>query len=239
MAKRGLSLWLVGLFFTLGVVSAEAQDGHILRSTHPKHGAAETVAARLCYGGRFKIESQAERAGSRQLTASTLEQVASSPDHENAHPLGDAVTIVSDVDLEVGQSYALIITDGSKLGKTIVAWDEDTPEAFAEVKRIMDSPEAYQNNPRWAKRRQLWRNFGRDVGFKERITVYCENDELDKILYVVEEGGRPNLHVYDAASKNAQPIHHAKMIPGVNRITYENEQFLVWYFGQVELYVRT
>jgi hypothetical protein len=238
MAKRGLSLWLVGVLFTLCVVSAGAQDGHILRSTHSKHGAAETVAARLCYGGRFKIESQTERAGSRQLTASTLEQVASSPDHENAHPLGDAVTIVSDVDLEVGKIYALIITDGSKLGKTIVAWAEDMPEAFAEVKRIMESPEAYQNSPRWAKRRQLWRDFGRDVGFKERITVYCENDELNQILYAVEKDGRPSLYLYDAASKDGHPMIHAKMIPGVNRITYEDGEFLVWYFGQVELYIR-
>ena len=52
------------------------------------------------------------------------------------------------------------------------------------------------------------------------------------------EGPFP-LHLYNAGTGKSERITHAKVLPGVNRITYDEGYFRVWFNGSVEMNIGT
>jgi hypothetical protein len=202
----------------------------------------DTVQNRLCYAGRFRFER-----GDRQTNlyhARCLEQMPSCEGHPNAAKL-DEVSVVllgnEDFKPEVGSTYCLILTAGSKRGMTVEAHGPEDAATAKQMKEIIESPSAFENDATWRARRALWAKFCKDLGPDERPLLYGEDDGFRYILYVKgapslsAQGGQFPLHLYDKATGKTEPIIHAKVIPGMNRITFSDGQFQVWFNGSVEL----
>jgi hypothetical protein len=225
-------------FFFAFVSLAEAEG---LKSFVPNSSAEEQVAKRLCYAGRYKVTKIQKTDLDYKINGTLIEQVASSSDHPNAVPWN--APLLSDGNkegFEEGKTYCLIVTDGSLIGKTIVAMGEDTPQNLWELKRLIQSKNAYQNSKEWSSRRALWKGFGKDVGFKQKISLYGENEKLDRILYILrnEKDGWPTVYFYDLSTAKSDVVTIQKILnPQINRITYEQGQFIIWANGQVELYL--
>lgn len=219
---------------------AEAAEpkNHILRGTNPQRSIQQTVSGRLCFAGRYQVKSRTDHDSWSEMDIKLLEPISSDPDHPNSQSrAGKLESQKGEVELKVGGIYCLIITEGSMTGLTIVAWAEDSADAMTEMKQIMQAPEAYQNSEQWKKRRLLWKGFGKNVGFKEKVVLYCENEKLNKILCVINDRDRPQLCLYDDHEGTTERVVHQKVISGVNQITCENGVFIVWYYGQTELFI--
>jgi len=51
-----------------------------------------------------------------------------------------------------------------------------------------------------------------------------------------KEGREPfPLRIYNARTGKSEQVTHAKVVPGMNRITFEKGEFHVWYNGSIEL----
>lgn len=194
------------------------------------------VEQRLCFAGRFRFEQFLhDRVVS---VARCLEQVASCDGHPNSSQLEQVTIALSSNDVfipEIGKTYCLIVTEGSKRGLTVQAFGPDDAATLKEMKALMSSPSAFQNNAIWKKRRALWAKYRTDLGTDENPLLYCEDAALLTILYV-KKGNEPfPIRLYRAKTGKSEPIIHAKVIPGVNRISFDNGQFRVWYNGSIEL----
>jgi hypothetical protein len=203
-----------------------ARDGSFHRS----------VEQGLCFAGRFRFERCLH---DREVyVARCVEQVPSCEGHPNSLHLEEVTVALLGNELfvpETGRTYCLIVTAGSKRGYTVEAFGPDDTATLKEMKKVIGSPSAFQNDTTWGKRRALWAKFRKDRGSDEAPLLYCEDGALRNILYV-KKGDLPfPIHLYQAATGKSEPIIHAKVIPGVNRITFENGQFYVWFNGSVEL----
>ena len=214
----------------VGVARAELRPATKDGSFH------RTVEQRLCFAGRFRFERSIEN---REVyVARCLEQVPSCDGHPNSSHLDEVtVTLLGDEQLipEIGKTYCLIVTAGSKRGLTVEAFGPDDAATLKEMKAVMGSPSAFQNDAIWRKRRDLWARFQKDHGTDETPLLYCEDDALRNILYVKKCNEPFPIYLYRVASGKSEPIIHAKAIRGVNRITFDKGQFHVWFNGSIEL----
>jgi hypothetical protein len=94
---------------------------------------------------------------------------------------------------------------------------------------------AWAADPDAEKRGALWKAFA-EVS-RDDVRVYAENPSLTQICY--RAGGKTLL--FSLASGKVEQIMHAKMVPFVNRITYERTAsgaaFVLWYNGAEQLRV--
>ena len=200
----------------------------------------DVVQRRLCYAGRFKFERWGEVQS--YLRGRFIGQVRSGDGHPNAEDLGDVEVVLLGNDEfkpEVGETYCLILTAGSKRGMTIVAHGPDDAATAKELREVIESPSAFENDATWRKRRSLWSKFRKDLGGGETLLLYGEDDALRHILYV--KGGKEQfpLHLYDMRAGRSEPIIHAKVLRGMNRITYAEGEFRVWFDESIELRIGT
>lgn len=213
-----------------GIARAElrpaAKDGSFHRA----------IEQRLCFAGRFRFERSKENRV--VYVARCLEQVASCEGHPNSLHLDEVnLVLLRDEQFipEIGKTYCLIVTAGSKQGMTVEAFGPDDAATLKELKAVMSSTSAFQNDATWRKRRNLWAGFHRDLGTDEVPLLYCEDDALRNILYIKRGDAPFPIHLYQVASGKSEPIIHAKTLRGVNRITFDKRQFQVWFNGSIEL----
>ncbi len=202
-----------------------------------KNGAFHrAVAQRLCFAGRFRFERSLQ---DRNIyVARCLEQVSSCAGHPNSSHLEEVTVALLGNDLfvpETGKSYCLIVTDGSKRGMTVEAFGPDDATTLQEMKAVMGSPSAFQNDATWQQRRALWAKFRNDLGTDGAPLLYCEDDARRTILYLKRTDEPFPIHLYRAATGKSEQITPARVIRGVNRITFEEGQFQVWFNGSIEL----
>jgi hypothetical protein len=199
------------------------------------------VGERLCYAGRLRVDRLEQ--GNAFAFGRFVERMPSGEGHPNDVDLGEVrIVLRGNVGFtpEAGKTYCLILTAGSKQGLTVVAHGPDDAATAAETRRVIGSPSAFENDATWRKRRALWAGFRKDAGPGGAIAVYGEDDAFRNILYVKADSRGPfPLHLYDAGARKSEPVVHAKVLPGVNRITYEKGYFHVWFNGSVELSVGT
>jgi hypothetical protein len=166
----------------------------------------KTVGQRLCFAGRFSVLISAGEDG--RSKARCLEQVSSSVGHPNAAKLDEVVIVLRPGSLfrpEAGRAYCLILMEGSKSGLTVVGFGPDDAATFQNLEKVMHS-------------------------------LTAEDDRFEHLLYCSRDSQVPfPLHLYDARSGRSRQIVHAKAISGMNRITFQNDQFLVWFDDSVEL----
>jgi hypothetical protein len=223
-----------GVFFCLLALGSEARSA--LTPATPREVPRQTVSTRLCFAGRFKVE---RRAGDRAVMGRFVEAVRSSEGHPNDRELGDVrvVRMHGDTfDPEVGKTYCIILTAGSKQGMTVVAFGPDDAATHQALEGLMTSPSAFENDAAWRKRRALWTKFHKDVGTVEPL-IYCEDDALENILYVKPGPGGTSVFLYSATKGAAHQIISARVIRGINRITFHEGTFLAWFSGSIELRV--
>ncbi len=195
-----------------------------------------SVEQRPCFAGRFRFERCLH---DRQVyVARCLEQVASCKGHPNSLQLEEVTVALLGNGLfvpETGRTYCLIVTAGSKRGYTVEAFGPDDAATLTEMKTIMGSPSAFQNDATWRKRRALWEKFRKDLGTDDAPLLYCEDGALRNILYVKKGDDPFAIHLYQGATGKSGPIVPAKVIRGVNRITFDKGQFYVWFNESIEL----
>ena len=198
-----------------------------------------TVHPRLCYAGRFRFESIAED-GNAYL-GRFIEQLPSSAGHPNAKDPGKVRVILrgdSHFKPVFGKTYCLILTDGSVRGKTVEAFGPDDLVTVSQLREMIESPSAFENDGTWRQRRNLWVKFAKDREPTEAALIHAEDDACGNILHLLRAGeGEHPLRLYNIETGRAAPIIHAKVLPGVNRITFEQGAFHVWFNGSVELTV--
>jgi hypothetical protein len=207
-----------------------------LRTSSKTEALGRTVVGRLCYAGRFRVE---RRDGDLDVVGRFVEQVPSCDGHPNAKNPGEVRVVRRGDDAfspEVGKTYCLILTAGSKRGMTVVAFGPDDDATARAMREVISSPSAFENDATWRERRALWAKFRRDVGDIQPL-VYGEDDPPRNILYLKPGEGPWPLFLYNARKGTSEPVMHAKVIPGVNRITYDHGYFRVWFSGSVELNV--
>jgi hypothetical protein len=213
-----------------GVARAELRPATKGRSFH------RAVEQRLCFAGRFRFERSVR---DREVyLARCLEQVPSCEGHPNALRLEEVHLALLGNEVftpETRRTYCLIVTAGSKRGLTVEAFGPDDAETLKEMKAVIGAPSAFQNDATWRKRRALWAKFQKDIGIDEAPLLYCEDDVLRSILYVRKGHETYPIHLYKVATGKSEPIIHAKVIRGVNRITFDKEGFQVWFNGSIEL----
>jgi hypothetical protein len=197
----------------------------------------KTVGQRLCFAGRFSVLTAAGDDGRSKLRC--LEQVSSSAGHPNAAKLDEVVIVLRPDSLfrpEAGRAHCLILMEGSKSSLSVVGFGPDDVATFQTLERVMHSLTAFQNDRPWQDRRALWAKFRKDVRPNEHPSIYAEDDRFEHLLYSITDSQVPfPLHLYDARSGKSRQIVPAKAISGMNRITYQNDQFLVWFDDSVEL----
>lgn len=194
------------------------------------------VAQRLCFAGRFRFERSLQ--DRNVYVARCIEQISSSAGHPNTLHLEEVTVALLGNGLfvpEIGRTYCLIVTAGSKRGMTVEAFGPDNAATLQEMKAVMSSPSAFQNDATWQKRRALWAKFRTDLGPDEAPLLYCEDDAHRTILYVKRTEDPFPIHLYRAATGKSEPITPSKVIRGANRITFEEGQFQVWFNGSIEL----
>ncbi len=207
-----------------------------LRPERPGGSILGSIHDRLCYAGRFRFE-KIDKNGDVYI-GRYVEQMPSSAGHPNAKDLGSVRVVLrgdSHFKPALGKTYCLFLTDGSKRGMTVEAFGSDDPSTVTQMKEIIGSPSAFENDKAWRQRRALWTKFAKDLGPTEVPLIYAEDDACRNILYL--KGGEREyaFHLYDIETGRAKPIIHAKVLPGVNRITFEKGAFQVWFNGSVEL----
>ena len=62
-------------------------------------------------------------------------------------------------------------------------------------------------------------------------TVFAVNEKKNKVLYAVTSTTPAELYLYNPRIETAQRINSAHALPGVDKITYSDGIFLVWYQG--------
>ena len=67
--------------------------------------------------------------------------------------------------------------------------------------------------------------------FKSEATVYGVNDKQNKILFVAPSSQPPELYLYEPHTDLSKRVRSATELPGVDKITYDNGAFRVWYEG--------
>jgi hypothetical protein len=200
----------------------------------------QEVQQRLCYAGRFQFERGDE--AKDLFVGRFLEQVPSCEGHPNAEDLGEVRVVLlgnEEFQPEAGGAYSLILTDGSKRGMTLVAYGPDDAATAKELREVIESPSAFENDATWRKRRALWAKLRKDLGPDEKPLLYCEDESLRRILFVKGGDVQFPLHLYDMRTGKSEPIIHAKVLPGMNRITYDEGSFRVWFNGSVEMSIGT
>ena len=231
---------LAGVLFACVVSLVDETARAELQPGGPGGSIVGSVHGRLCYAGRFRFESIAED-GNAYL-GRFVEQVPSSTGHPNAMDPGKVRVILrgdSHFKPALGKTYCLILTDGSVRGKTVEAFGPDDPVTVRQMKEIIESPSAFENDKTWRQRRTLWSKFAKDLGPTEAPLIYSEDDACRNILYLKAGEGEHPLRLYNIETGRAEPIIHAKVLAGVNRITFEHGAFYVWFNGSVELTVST
>ena len=112
----------------------------------------------VALAGRFQFERWVEE--QRHFVGRFIGQVPSCEGHPNTKDLGEGSgsCYFSNEEFrpEVGKTYCLILTDGSKSGMTIVAHGPDDAETAKELREVIESPSAFENDATWRKRRALW-----------------------------------------------------------------------------------
>ncbi len=221
------------------VIASMSQGGSARAELEPatKTGAfRRDIERRLCFAGRFRFEQSLPN--HQIYVARCIEQIISCGGHPNASPLGELTLVLPSKKSfipENGRIYCLIVTAGSKRGWTVEAFGPDDAATLQEMKVIMGSSSAFQNDATWQKRRALWAKLRNDLGTEEAMLLYCEDDALRNILYV-KKGDEPfPIHLYHSATGRSEPVVHAKTIRGANRITFEEGHFHVWFDGSIEL----
>ena len=124
---------------------------------------------------------------------------------------------------ELGKTFWLALTAGSKQGFTVEAFGPDDAATRRELEEAITSPAAFEND-RPGGAEGLSRRTPQGPGAR-RAVLYAEDDALQNILYVKEGPGTVPLRLYNARTGKAEPIIHAKVVPGMNRITFENGEF--------------
>ena len=62
-------------------------------------------------------------------------------------------------------------------------------------------------------------------------SAYAVNEKKNKVLYAVTSTTPAELYLYNPRIETAQRIRGAHALPGVDKITYAEGTFLVWYQG--------
>lgn len=117
----------------------------------------------------------------------------------------------------------------------MVAFGPDDAATREELEEVITSPVAFENDATWRTRRDLWARFHKDLGADEHPLLYAEDDAMQNILYVKQGREEWPLRLYNTRTGKAEPIIHAKVVPGMNRITFEKGEFQVWHDGSIEL----
>lgn len=217
------------LAFLLLVQYVSANEKTFLNSNNER-GIVKVVNGRRCIAGQFKVlEYNQEK---NYIKAKMLNCFASSALHPNKVSI-DEVRIVDQKILGnfiVGKTYCMILTYGSMLGMTVVAYGEDLPQVVKEVKKVIQSDEAYQNSKEWQKRRKLWSEFKKHRPSKKEIFAYCENESLTAIFYY---DARYYFHQFSMSTKKEKTYYPQSGARRPGRITFEDGKFTGWYEGEV------
>ena len=97
-----------------------------------------TVGQRLCYAGRFRFE-RALREG-QQYLGRCAEQVPSSKGHPNAQKLDEVHVVLLGNEVfkpELGKTFCLTLTAGSKQGFTVEAFGPDDAATRKELEEAL------------------------------------------------------------------------------------------------------
>jgi hypothetical protein len=196
------------------------------------------VQQRLCYAGRFRFD----RLDGDVALGRFVGKVPSCEGHPNAEDLGEVRVVLlgnEGFKPQGGRTYCLILTAGSKRGMTVVAHGPDDAETATELRVVIESPSAFENDATWRKRRTLWVKFRKDLGPGETPLLYGEDEPCRNILYLKRGEGTFPLYLYNAGTGQSERVTHAKVLRGANRITYDGGYFRVWFNGAVEMSIGT
>ncbi len=239
---HALQVFALALLWSCAAVSEVPRSAAALESSrlvvaHPRNkSAARIVHSRLCYAGRYRVVDVDTDGGFVDLRL--VERVASGEDHPNAEGETELRALLVGerrFDPRKGATYCLVLTHGSKAGMTVEAYGPDDATTLEELRKMMRSPEAFGNDVTSRKRRALWKAF-RKTAPETVIRIYCEDDALSQILFIPEgEEDRGTYFLFELNSGTTMPLMPAKLVPRVNRITFEGDAFLVWQDGVVEL----
>lgn len=109
----------------------------------------------------------------------------------------------------------------------------DEPKAVAEIKKLIESEHAYQNDSTWKNRRKIWQELTKNRKTKGNILAYAENDSCDAILYWSDEGG--GLNYFSLKDGEEEPLNPQSIVYPPNRITYSKGIYEIWTSGHLQL----
>ena len=216
------------IFFLFIIVQILSAENKFL--TANVKDVVKTVNSRLCAAGQVKIlEYNQEEA---YIKAKMLKCIGSSDLHPNNIELGEIKIVDQKIlgSFQVGKTYCMILTNGSMLGMTIIAYSENVPLASKEIDEIMKSEEAFQNSKEWQKRRTLWREFKKNRTSEKAILAYCENDSLTTIFYFDE---RYSYHQFSLLSKKEKTYYPQKGSQRPGNISFKDGLFTAWKAGEI------
>jgi hypothetical protein len=243
------TITMIGLVLCLGYSWTQGRGGEErpppkasrLASTHSGFSVEQKVRSRLCFAGRYRVEKVGP---GEEATLRLLERAPSNEYHPNASGPEEVVVFLSaaekDPGLKAGGVYCLVLSYGTKRGLTVEAFGEDDAGTVQELKELMRSPRAFLNDERSRKRQKLWASFKRDAKDQGEISVYGENEKLDRIVFLRREtGGRQGSfpYRYKMETGKVEVIATQLNLPLINRITWEGDSFLLWHDGNLELAV--
>lgn len=67
--------------------------------------------------------------------------------------------------------------------------------------------------------------------YQAQPELYAVNARKNKVLYIAPETSPPEIYLYHRNTDTAERIRTANPLPGVDKITYDNGAFRVWYQG--------
>lgn len=192
-----------------------------------------------CWGGVFVVKEHTET-GFRGEFVST---VASSEGYPKDHLPGPAeITLPSRLD--IGESYALIQMQVGMNDSAAVFAKPWSAQSLAEMTEILHSPQAFRNDARWIRRRQLWRQLRKTVDLPDPargagrpgVRVWGEDDE-GRFLAIVPDRG--SLAIFDGLHNRFQFVAGAALLGTMDRITFEQGAFVLyrdaWRLGRVQI----